>query len=361
METYSKFISPKRRMTSSPSSLIDKSGNAIFGTFAKEIEDINLLDAKKPTAFPSKLNKLKLTRWEAYEVHTKDGEIVCGVCNMGSFSTICTVLFLKETKETFYWSHNYSFKAAEIAPNLLNGTITQVKRKKDTIRFLNNYQKDEAEIEGTVINKRFGTLHFHFNLKRISLPSVVCIPFGPNRPLYTQKDLFKAEGSFNLNGKEYLSDEKTLAIIDDHKGYYPHHAHYDWITFLGQNKLGQNMGLNLTANQSIDPENYNENLLWFDKKISLLPPITCLRNMKTKKFVSEEKTKAIWEFKDEHDMVNLSCALQGAYKFIAHTGILNLDYFVVFGQMEGYVRDEDGNKYDMTGLPFIGEDKTIKF
>lgn len=79
-----------------------------------------------------------------------------------------------------------------------------------------------------------GKLEFSLDLSRLSKPSVVCIPFEDpavrHRPLYSQKDLFKVSGSLTLNGETITADDKTTGIIDDHKGYYPEDAHYDWLT-----------------------------------------------------------------------------------------------------------------------------------
>ena len=39
--------------------------------------------------------------------------------------------------------------------------------------------------------------------------------------------------------------------------------------------------------------------------------------------------------------------------------IVNIDYFVAFGELEGYLMDEDGNKYILDGMMGMGEDKTL--
>ena len=38
---------------------------------------------------------------------------------------------------------------------------------------------------------------------------------------------------------------------------------------------------------------------------------------------------------------------------------VNIDYYITFGELEGYVRDEDGNKYELTGMLGMGEDKSL--
>ena len=44
---------------------------------------------------------------------------------------------------------------------------------------------------------------------------------------------------------------------------------------------------------------------------------------------------------------------------IMHAGIVNIDYYVTFGELQGYLRDEDGKKYILDGMLGMGEDKTL--
>ena len=46
---------------------------------------------------------------------------------------------------------------------------------------------------------------------------------------------------------------------------------------------------------------------------------------------------------------------------LLHAGIVNIDYFITFGTLEGYVCDEQGNKYILDGMVGIGEDKSLLF
>ena len=41
--------------------------------------------------------------------------------------------------------------------------------------------------------------------------------------------------------------------------------------------------------------------------------------------------------------------------------ILDVNYHIVFGEISGYVCDEDGNKYILDGMCGFGEDKTLMY
>ncbi len=388
MGEYSKFISEKRRAVPTPKDLVDENGKVVFGTFDKEFETMELLRAKKPTKAPDFLRKFKLTLWEATEVHLKNGVLLAVVCDMGIFGKQLNMFYDKRSKKVYCWDTQIKSKDTIIAPNLLNGSIAKAESDVGFVKYVNNFQDGKAELSGkhTVGGKAFclvtqgredktavaaikenkvydpelATIEYDFKLTNLSDPCVVSIPFpySDNRTLYSQKNFFKAEGKLIINGEEMLTDDESVAIIDDHRGYYPRRAHYDWVTTMGKCDVdGEKkfLAFNLTRNQSINQEDYNENILWLEGKSSLLPPVKFTRSVETKDFMNYSE----WLVKDEHDMVNLKFKVYGINPMVLHALVVNIDYFVAWGELEGYIRDEDGKKYILDGMMGMGEDKTL--
>lgn len=378
MGDYSKFIDEKRRAVPTPESMVDENGICAFGTFDKEFKKMDLVKLKKPTSLPDCFNRLKLTLWEATEVHLKNGVLLAVVCDMGIFGKTLNVFYDKRTKKVYCWDTNLKSKDTVIAPNLINGAVAEGKTTVSHVRYVNDFQDGKCHLKGqhtgkclitvpqkdktivAAIKENYGeaTIEYDFTLTRLSKPCVASIPFGKNRPLYSQKDFFKADGRLVINGEEMLTDEDSAAIVDDHRGYYPRHAHYDWVTTMGKcNVDGEEkwLAFNLTRNQSIDQEKYNENILWLEGKTSILPPITFTRNPESKDF----KDYSEWIVKDEHDMVNLKFKVYNMNPMIMHALVVNIDYYVAYGELEGYIRDEDGKKYVLDGMLGMGEDKTL--
>jgi len=381
MGEYSKYIDPKRRAVPTPKDLV-KDGKIVFGTFDKEFETMDLLSAKYPTKAPNFMNRLKLTLWEATEVHLKTGVLLAVVCDMGIFGKTMNVYYDKRTKKVYCWDTNLKSKDTKIAPNLINGSVAYAETPVSFVKYVNTFNLGKAELSGkhsgkclvtkTSDNKTIvdaikenyeeegNTIEYSFKLTRISKPCVASIPFpySDNRTLYSQKDFFKAEGKLVFNGEEILTDEDSAAVIDDHRGYYPRKAHYDWVTTLGKCKIdGEDkwLAFNLTRNQSIDQDKYNENILWLEGKTSILPPVTFTRSVESKDF----KNYSEWTIKDKYDMVNLKFKVYNMNPMIMHAKVVNIDYYIAYGELEGYLRDEDGKKYDLTGLMGMGEDKTL--
>ena len=350
---FRKALSPKREAVPTPDNICDELGNSYFGTFDKEFPKMDFLKINKPSALPNVFNKFRLTMWEAAEINFDKVILLTAVCDMGLFGTALTVLYDKRTKKCTYWKDMLGPGKAVIAPTLLNSAETYSKSKSVKIRCINNFQHGEAIVSGYADVKESGTIDYRLKLTRVSKPSVVSIPFDSNRPLYTQKDLFKVEGYLEVNGERFVADESTAAIIDDHRGYYPRHAHYDWLTTMGRKEIDgkeQYFGFNLTRNQSINQDDYNENLIWFQGDTTLLTPV-----------VFKHTAPDTWKVRDTKGMVDVTFDIGDEFVMKMKTGILNTDYHITFGEISGYVCDPDGNKYILDGMAGIGEDKTVIF
>ncbi len=358
MGEYSKFISEKRRSVETPKNLAEN-GKAVFGTFNKEFDAMDLVSLKKPTEAPDFLNKKKLTLWEATEINLKEGVLLVAASDMGIFGTVFHVFYDKRNKKVYSWQTNMPAKNVVIAPNLKGGEETKAEAKNARITYTNNFDQGKCRIEGYHEDKD-NKIVYSFVLKRLSNPSIVSIPFGDNRPLYSQKDFFKAEGTLTINGETLTSDLETTAIVDDHRGYYPRKSHYDWVTTMGvnvHNKEKKWFAFNLTRNQSINQDDYNENLIWFENRTSLLPPVVFNKKTPSSKF--KEKGKIEWEIKDEHGMVDIVFEIDAMNAMVVHALVINIDYYITFGTLKGYVLDENGEKYILDGMLGMGEDKSL--
>ena len=302
---YSKYIDEARRPVPTPENICRPDGSCEFGTFDKEFEQMDFLKLKKPTSLPNLFNRLKLTLWQATEVHFEHGVLLAVVCDMGIFGKTMNIFYDKRTQKTYCWDTNLKSAETSIAPNVINGSVSYAETPVSFVRYENWLNEGRVDLSGAhkgkclitdprsdktavaAIKENYGEaeIFYDFHLSRLSDPSIVSIPFSETRPrpLYSQKDFLKTEGFMTINGEKMVCDENTVAIIDDHRGYYPRHAHYDWVTTLGRYDFdGEKkfFAINLTHNQSVGEVKYNENLIWLEGATSILPPVTFTRNRK---------------------------------------------------------------------------------
>ena len=148
MGEYSKYIDQKRRAVPTPKSMVDEKGICAFGTFDKEFEQMDLVKLKKPTHAPQCMNRLKLTLWEATEVHLENGVLLAVVCDMGIFGKTLNVFYDKRTGKVYCWDTNLKSKDTVIAPNLINGSIAEGETPVSHVKYVNNFQDGKCNLSG---------------------------------------------------------------------------------------------------------------------------------------------------------------------------------------------------------------------
>ena len=58
-------------------------------------------------------------------------------------------------------------------------------------------------------------------------------------------------------------------------------------------------------------------------------------------------------------VINQNPFQQNHVFYVTYAVVVNIDYYVAWGELEGYIRDEDGKKYILDGMLGMGEDKTL--
>lgn len=112
--------------------------------------------------------------------------MLAAICHMGLFGMILNVFFDKRQKKVFSWTADLPASKTVIAPNLLCGSVSEGKNKRARFSCRNNLEAGELALLGEH-NSADGKIEYDFKFERISLPSIVSIPFGENRPCLQSK------------------------------------------------------------------------------------------------------------------------------------------------------------------------------
>lgn len=356
-------ISEARYPAPTPKSIVED-GKVHFGTFDAPFENINLLDCHKPCGpkMPDFLKRIRLTEWEAFEVNMDEGSLISAVYLLGPIGFSIMVWYDKAEKKVYSWRNIVGKSKAKVASQLVNDTC-ELKTKKSDYKIINDFLNGKAACKGFSKGKS-GAFEIDMKFERLSPLANGVMPLAQNKDgsfrnaLYSEKDFFKASGKIVVNGKTYETNERSVGIIDDHKGYYPFKAHYDWLTTMGKLEIDgkeQFFAFNLTRNQSVDQENYNENVIWLEGKSYPLPPVIFTHKDGKKK--TDE-----WYVKDERGagIVDITFKIEDVFYMPIHVGLVDVYYALPFGKIYGYVVDETGKKYVVDGMAGIGEDKTTR-
>ncbi len=345
---YPEFIAEKRRPICAPASIV-KDGVVAFGTFKDPISDLNILDAKNPVRkhFPRWLNSVRIKEWEAFEISFDEGFVVGAIYDIGMMTFNVIIFFDKAGKKV---ESNQYIKPGpgKVVKDSLIDSVSSNTHKGFSITFDNQFQDGKCHVMSSCPAKKDKLkMAVDCDLTSISQPSVAVMPLGDNRPLYSHKELFSATGSITIGDTTFTMNENSVAIIDDHKGFYPYRMHYDWITGMGKTEEDGIIGFNLTDNQVTNTHEYNENYLWLDGDMHPLPAVKIAR-----------LDNGNWLATDEHDTVHVEFIIENAFKLKVGISFYGANYIAPFGYHKGWIKDINGVKHSVDDIFGMGEDKT---
>lgn len=334
--------------------LVKSNGKFEFGTFNSPISNVNMKDANKPLGYlaPKWFENYRLKEWEAFQAGNEDVFILGAVYNVKVRVLLYLIVYDKRYDKLYEYSEIISSSKAKVGKGMLD-SVTKGESKNCNIQYRNKLKDGIIKINAHM--KKVGKLpEIVLELKayHTTEPIVICQPFGENRGLYSHKNFMPAEGNIFI-GDERIDFDKSSShmIIDDHKGYYPYNMKYDWVTGWGKDESGNDFAFNLTDNQVLDHEKYNENCIWYNGKMNVLPPIKVQR---------KNNAKEIWKVKDEYDMVNITFHIAKKTKIKFNCLVVASDYEAPLGTYEGYFRLSDNNKINIKSCFGMGEKKRIR-
>jgi hypothetical protein len=182
-----------------------------------------------------------------------------------------------------------------------------------------------------------------------SPPNEVCLPLGRGRALWTHKSLTPLDGTLTLDKQRITFERATsYALADIHKGFYPYITKWNWATGGGRDEQGHLIGFNLTNNQVRDPERYNENCLWMNGRLSLLPPVTFSYD--------ERDLHAPWTIRSQDGQVDLTFRAEAIRTVNLWALVIRSRYRGPFGAFNGTLKDESGASVAIKDLYGMCED-----
>ncbi len=350
-QDLTKIFPKTREAIPAPKKLVTD-GQVAWGTFEKALPEINLLDSKDPLSFPvpTFLLKYRLKEWQAFQIDSKKFFVLGAIYQTGLCAFNIISLWDKTANTLSTWQDYAPAYKLTMAKTLLNSS-NSLKTGKSEIHIANRLSDGKCNLSGEFKASKGSDLQvsFNFKLKSCSEPSVVSMPLGYNRGLYTHKELFEVSGGLKTKDKVYRCASGDLAIIDDHKGFYPYNLHYDWVTGFQRATNGNTIAFNLTKNQVTRPEAYNENWVWVNGKRHALPPVTILHT-----------SQAVWHIKDAYGFVNLEMKIEQNMQIKQQFIIAAVNYRAVYGKFSGTLKDSTGMVHELKDVYGMGEDKNYR-
>jgi hypothetical protein len=346
----------QRELRTAPDDLVTK-GKFNFGTFRGQFKRVNPLEAERPLGMwlPKPLLDFRLKEWQAFQLGNSRWFMLAVMYNAKVSGLAQFIAYDKQRNKKYVFEKILPPWKIKVPPSIWDGS-QRYQDKDCSMEFISALAKGRFYIDVCIRDQKdLPDMEGHFEAihdEGLVSPIVVSIPVGRNRGVYSHKCLMPMQGSLSLGGEkvDFLRSE-SFALIDDHKGFYPYKLQYDWVTAAGYDDSRRLAGFNLTANQSIDAEKFNENCLWVDGKLYLLPPV---------KFDRPQGVEGDWLIRDQYGMVDLSFKPVSMGKIDMDLLALRVKYFGPFGLFSGTIRDNSGNGINFDSYFGMGEQKYVR-
>lgn len=257
-----------------PASLVE-AGHQHLGRFDGPPARVNLLDAPY-RRLPRPLRRWRLKEWQALQIAAPSLFV-----NLALFDAkLLELLQVKVYDHARGVKHLHERQllpgAFRVADQLLD-SVTAYRDRRSALGFTNRFAAGRIEVAVELAATRAcprisGTLVVHTDR---GASQVVSLPFAGDVGMYSHKGMFPIEGELVIDNQHHvLNASESLALLDDHKGYYPYVMQWDWVTSAVRDARGRALGFNLTRNQCRDAERFNENCAWIDDRCLRLPAVS---------------------------------------------------------------------------------------
>lgn len=312
-------------------------GRTRFGTFDGAFERVNALDASVwgSVPVPRRLKAMRLKEWEAFQLGTDRWFVCVALFNAKLLALAQIKIYDRERREKLLFEKKIPPWAFSLPDTLLDSSV-EYAGGDVRIAFRNRLANDRVDIELCTPDIEAAITAYPAGVT----PQVVSIPFGLNHGMYSHKCLMPISGWFRVGDEHVdLDPAHAFTFMDDHKGYYPYVMKWDWLTAAGRRPDGKLIGFNLTRNQSIAPEEHNENCLWLDGALELLPTVRF------------ERDGDVWRVRDQANTIDVRFDVEMPSRTDVNALVVRSRYSGPFGRVRGHI-----GAHDVTGLFGMGED-----
>jgi hypothetical protein len=344
---------PVRQILPSPGRLVSN-GRFNHGTFNHEFTEVNPLDAEIGRIFPypRSFKNFRLKEWQHFALVNEDYYISLALFNAKTLALAQVCLYDRKSGSIHFYEKKTLPRNISLPDNLWNGYANI-----DQKGFIINIHNELAEGVHTISfeigeNKDLPGVKGKFTCfedMRLSEPIVVCLPLKKQRAMYSHKYVCPIEGELIISEKPItFSRKESYGLVDIHKGYYPFVMKWHWATAGGFHPEHALVGLNLTNNQVQDQDAYNENCIWLNGRLNLLPPVRFTFN--------KEDLYKPWRIHDQYEMVNLTFTPEVIRTVDINAIIVKTRYRGPFGSFSGNIKTVGGDVIEVDNFFGMCED-----
>jgi hypothetical protein len=324
-----------------------ESGKPLQGTWTRAFEEVDLLNIHRPYPFPlpRRIRDFRIKEWESFIIQDDRFFLLARLSNLKFFRDALVLMYDHETNERLEFRKIIPGGGWRLPRNLYNASVDS--RSYGFFFRIHPWLDAESimlelNIERTRRRPAL-TAHATFNLPiGRATPMAVSLLFSERRSMYTYKALTAVSGDVVSGGKHFnLDPAKTTGLFCDYKGYYPYRMHSTWCVGFGFDEQNRRFGFALGENQAKEAYKNNENALWIDGRITLLPPVKVTRS---------GGPESTWIIQDMEGMVDLVFTPKVPNRNLDNFILFSTDYENSLGQYNGLVVNSEGEKLPLKNI-----------
>jgi hypothetical protein len=334
-----------RPLLDTPPALV-KGGRFNLGTFKKPFVKVNPLDARLLVPLPRMVKNLRLKEWQHFGLANRDYYISLALFNAKTLALAQVCVYQKTDRRVIFHERKTTAWAVRL-PATLFASRAEYRSVGFELMIENMLSEGHHRIEFHVQGKKdLPAIHGLFTFDEDPeecQPLIVCLPLSKRTALYSHKFIGPVEGSLIIDDSvSVFSPADSYGLVDVHKGYYPYVMKWHWATGGGRDARGRLCGFNFTDNQVEDQENYNENCIWQDGGMQLLPPVKFAFN--------PDDYLQPWTVRDSDGRVDLAFQPEVVRSVDVNALVIRSKYRGPFGAFSGRIRPEGGEELVVDGF-----------
>jgi len=333
-----------RAILSTPHSLVSD-GRFALGTHKAPFERVHPLDARLGALWPWPrwLKNWRLKEWEHFALVNDQYYLSVALFNSKILGLAQVCVYSRKDGAIHFYERKTPPWKISLPPNILDSRAAY-ECQGFSLKIENalklGYFGIEIDIEASEGLPRIAGRFRCLEPLATSEPIVVCLPLPKWGALYSHKYTCPIEGSMTLGQAPVdFPAQRSYGLIDIHQGYYPVVMKWHWATAAGRAPDGRLVGFNLTNNQVEDQDAYNENCVWQDGRLGLLPPVTF-------SFDRRDHLEP-WVIRDRDGMVELTFEPEVVRTVDINALLLRSRYRAPFGAFSGRLRTGDGDEIEV--------------
>lgn len=340
-----------RPLLTAPAELVSE-GRFNLGTYGAPIRTLNFTAADLGLPLPAALKRLRLKEWQHYGIAGPEHYLSLALFDAKSLALAQVCLFERRTRRVLFYERQTLSPRLRL-PDQIHASRAAYAGRGFRLSVDNGLDAGRHTIElDLAAQADLPPLHGHFTLAEDCgrhRPIEVCLPLSRRAAMWSHKNVVPAEGQLHLRGQRLDFDPATCyGLVDVHKGLYPWVMRWHWATAGGRDRDGRLLGFNLTDNQVADQDSYNENCLWLDGRLHLLPPV---------RFTFDPAhIMRPWAIRDAAGAVDLTFVPEALRTVDINALLLVSRYRGPFGSFHGSLADSTGERLPIEGSFGMCED-----